>query len=100
MALGVDLFGLDAGGAVIWRRMCRSWKGGELLTTLSARLKPVDPDPSWECTLIGDEVRELTGRFDPPDLRSSFPNDPDLAELLQTPGTEAILLRVEEWGFG
>jgi hypothetical protein len=100
MALGVDLFGLDAAGAVTWRRMCRYWEGSDLLKILGARLKPADPDPSWECTLTGDEVRELGSRFDPPDLRSRYPDDPDLTELLQTPGTEGILLRIEEWGYG
>ena len=100
MALGVDLFGLDAAGTVTWQRMCRYWEGSQLLTTLATRLKPADPDPSWECILTDDEVRELAGRFDPLDLQSSFPCDPDLAELLQTPGTESILLRVEEWSSG
>ncbi len=100
MALGVDLFGLDAAGAVTWRRMCRYWEGSQLLTILSARLKPADPNPSWECMLTGDEVRELARRFDPRDLRSRYPDDPDLNELLQAPGTDRIMLRIEEWGYG
>jgi hypothetical protein len=100
MALGVDLFGLDAAGAVTWRRMCRFWEGSQLLTILSARLKPADPEPSWECMLTRNEVRELAARFDPPDLRANYPDDPDLTELLQTPETRGILLRIEEWGYG
>ena len=30
MALGVDLFGVNADGAVIWHRMCRAWEGSDL----------------------------------------------------------------------
>ena len=94
------LFGLDAAGVVTWRRMCRFWEGGQLLTILGARLKPTDPEPSWECTLTGNEVRELAARFDPPDMLANYPDDHDLTELLQTPGTKETLLRIEEWGYG
>ena len=100
MALGVDLFGVDAVGAVTWRRMCRYWDGRQLLTTLGDRLRSADPDPSWECTLTCDEVMELAARFELPDLQASYSDDPDLRELLQTPGTEGIFLRIEEWGYG
>ena len=100
MALGVDLFGVDTAGAITWRNTCRYWEGRDLLKFLGARLKPADPDPSWECTLTVDEVAELASRFDPPDLPSRCPDDPDLYELLQIPGTKAVLLRIEEWGYG
>jgi hypothetical protein len=100
MALGVDLFGLNAAGAVIWHRLCRYWDGHELLTTLRDRLQLADPEPSWECTLTHDEVKKFADLFDSPDMQSWFPNDPDLNELLQTQCTAAIRLRIEEWGYG
>ena len=100
MAFGVDLFGLNADGAVIWHRMCRAWEGRDLQDILAARLKPADPDPSWECTLTSDEAKVFADRFEPADFRSRFPDDPDLTELLQTPETEGIRLRIEEWGYG
>ena len=100
MALGVDLFGLDDTGAVTWRRMYRMWSGSALLRELGDRLVPADPPPSWELRLAVDEVREMSARSDPADLDERFPADPRLTELLQTPGTAAVLLRVEEWGSG
>ena len=100
MALGVDLFRLNADGAVIWHRMCRGWKGRDLQDILATHLKPADPDPSWECTLTSDEAREFADRFEPADFRSRFSDDPDLTELLHTSETERVRLQIEEWGYG
>jgi hypothetical protein len=46
MTFGVDLFGSDAAGTVIWRRMCRFWDGSPFLHILNAHMEPVDPAPS------------------------------------------------------
>ena len=100
MALGVDLFGLNDADEIIWRRMCRLWDGGHLLTILGDRLKPAEPPPSWECVLTVEEVPALAANFDKPDMLSWYPNDADLGELLHQVGTNAVLLRIEEWGFG
>jgi hypothetical protein len=100
MALGVDLFGIDQAGKIIWHRMCRFWPGHDLLDLFSARLTRVDPEPSWECKLTRAEVKDLARQFDPPWLGSRFPNDADLNELLQIPETESVRLNIDEWGYG
>ena len=100
MALGVDLFGLDTAGTITWRYMCRWWNGDQLLDILDGRLKPAEPAPSWECILATSELLALLERFDKPELRSLYPNDADLAALLQEPGTDRVMLRIEEWGYG
>lgn len=101
MALGVDLFGYDAAGTLIWHRLCRFWEGGRLQDILGSRLEPSDLWPAWKCILTTEDAVSLDKQFDQPEWRrSTFPNDADVEDLLQRSGLDRIMLRIEEWGYG
>ena len=107
MALGVDLFGMSADGAVRWHWMCRFWEGHDVL-------KLVDPPPSepywgaWNGPITREQIESLRekagGRQREADFRASqrqfgVKPDADLDDLLAVPIHE-LRINVEEWGYG
>lgn len=106
MALAVDLFGLGEDGTVLWRWMCRFWKGHDVLDLVAP--PPSEPPPSWEGPITRAEIEALRERGGGRDAERRFRDsqvtfgatlDADLDELLARPSS-ALMVRVEEWGYG
>ena len=106
MALGVDLFGTAGDGTILWRWMCRFWDGHGVIALVDP--PPSDPPPSWRGPITRAQIETLRTRAGGRDAKREFRDgqitsgttpDADLDELLARPA-HALIIRVEEWGYG
>ncbi len=104
MALGVDLFGLTEDGTIVWRWMCRFWRGHDVLDLVAP--PPSDPAPSWEGPITPEQIeilrekaggREVEANFRASQRTFGAELDQELDGLLAIPVHE-VVVRVEEWG--
>ena len=106
MALGVDLFGTAEDGTTLWRWMCRFWDGYGVIALVDP--PPSDPPPSWQGPITRAQIETLRTRAGGRDAERKVRDsqttfgvtpDADLDELLARPA-HALIIRVEEWGYG
>jgi hypothetical protein len=94
MALGVDLFGMDADGKVAWHWVCRRWSGFDVLDLVAP--SPAEPPPAWEGPITAEQIDTLRAKVGGREAEREW-QDPDLDALLSRAGCK-VVVRVEEWG--
>lgn len=106
MALGVDLFGVDDDGTVVWHWMCRFWLERDVLALVAP--PPSEPPPAWEGPITRQQIeilrekaggRQREAKFRASQLQFGAKLNQDLDGLLAIP-VHQLRIHVEEWGYG